>query len=291
MSLFTRFPVLRFLVFGSAIACTFSSKLSAQSAWKPSEGDWFECQITEANNCGDYECYGMDTVLFEIVDTSFNADAQHPNTVLAATSAIGLHLYYSTWGNGWNSTEVSDSYGDTTLLTSTGSQEIETSFNGYNADRRNWTQIPFVRDTSVIFQGISYEGSLAISPGAIFLPTLGWFFSLSGYEYIPACGTCGSGVLWMLGLISASTAHASVQSESNTNSLLLSNGSTLQLINFEADKITLMDLLGRIVNVWLFPVSGPRDITLNDADVPSGVYFLRVSAPGVDEMRKVVIVH
>ncbi len=30
---------------------------------------------------------------------------------------------------------------------------------------------------------------------------------------------------------------------------------------------------------------------LNVADVPSGVYFLRISALGVEEMRKVVIVH
>ena len=182
-------------------------------------------------------------------------------------------------------------YSDTTLLASTGQNVIATIFGGYNVGYNIWTQVPFVQDTSEIFQGISYPASVATSPAATFLPTLGWFLSLSGWEANGACAYPCLQDFWRLSLIAASTAHSSVQSETNSNSFLLSNGSILQLVNVEADKITLMDLVSRIANVWSFPASSTRDITLNIADVPSGVYFLQISARGVDEMRKVVIVH
>ncbi|MDP4198014.1 MAG: hypothetical protein Q8922_01135 [Bacteroidota bacterium] len=40
---------------------------------------------------------------------------------------------------------------------------------------------------------------------------------------------------------------------------------------------------------WCDP--GPRQITLNVADVPSGMYFLRLSAPGIEQVQKVCIAH
>jgi hypothetical protein len=282
--------LIRFLILGSVF---LFSPLHAQDLqqWKPNVGDQFECQVSDYSSCGDFMCSGLDTILFVIVDTSFNADDQHPNSVLAATSAIGLHLTYYQWGFGWDSSEVAHDYFDTTLLASTSQEVISTTFDAYNVVHSSWTQIPLVQDTPVIFQGVSYPAFSATSTAAVFLPTLGWFLSLFGYESAGPCVANCIEETWTMTLIAASTTHSSVQSESNSNSFLLSNGSILQLVNVEADKITLMDLVGRAVNVWQFPASGLRDITLNVADVPSGVYFLRISVPGVKEMRKVVIVH
>jgi hypothetical protein len=59
--------------------------------------------------------------------------------------------------------------------------------------------------------------------------------------------------------------------------------------NLTAD---LLDPLGRPIRSWQMPIeSGERQITLNVADVPSGVYFLRVSGGGIDEVKKVAIIH
>ncbi|MFI5202663.1 MAG: T9SS type A sorting domain-containing protein, partial [Candidatus Kapaibacterium sp.] len=153
----------------------------------------------------------------------------------------------------------------------------------------SWSQISLVQDTSVIFQGISYTGSYG--SGAVFLPTLGWFLSLAGYESNGPCFWTCIEEQWTMSLISASKVHSSVQSESRSNILLLTNSRLLQLVNFEASNITLMDLLGRVVNAWQFPGSGSRDVTLNVADVPSGIYFLRVSGSGMDKVKKVCIAH
>ncbi|MFI5202684.1 MAG: hypothetical protein ACHQNE_09880, partial [Candidatus Kapaibacterium sp.] len=133
-----------FLVFGSLAIVILASPLRAQdpmAKWKPDVGDRFECQVKDYSSCGDYGCVGTDTILFEIVDTASNVDIQHPNAVLAATSAVGLHLYSYAWGAGWDSTEVVHFYTDTTLVASTGQRLIETSFEGYNVDYHSWSQI------------------------------------------------------------------------------------------------------------------------------------------------------
>jgi hypothetical protein len=46
------------------------------------------------------------------------------------------------------------------------------------------------------------------------------------------------------------------------------------------------------IRSWQMPVeTGERRITLNVADVPSGVYFLRVTAGAVEEVKGVCIAH
>ncbi len=56
--------------------------------------------------------------------------------------------------------------------------------------------------------------------------------------------------------------------------------------------IQLLDPLARPIRAWSLDVAaGESQVHLNVADVPSGVYFLRVSAAGMEEVRKVVIAH
>ncbi len=284
---FKAFSIIRFLVLGSVF---LFSPLHAQDLqqWKPNVGDRFECLISHNINCGDYECTGIDTVLFEITDTAYDGDTQHPDAVFATTSAIGLHLTYYEWGQGYDSIgQIGHNYNVNTLISSPSAQTLETSFNGASVNYNSWMEIPFIRDTSIVFQGVNYQGSL--SAAGMFLPKLGWFFSLTGNEYGNICYPCLEGT-WTMALIAAS-GPSGVQVDIPSNSMVFSEGSFLQLVNIEANKIMLMDLVGRIVNAWQFPSFGHRDITLNVADVQSGVYFLQISAPGVEEMRKVVIVH
>ena len=51
-------------------------------------------------------------------------------------------------------------------------------------------------------------------------------------------------------------------------------------------------LLGRSIRSWQLEVAaGESQVHLNVADVPSGVYFLRVSGTGVEEVKRVCIAH
>ena len=292
---FIRFSAFRFFLFGSLAFVALSSPLRAQdpmAKWKPNVGDRFVCQVSHYSNCGDWKCGGVDTIVFEIIDTAYNVDNQHEEAVLAATSAIGLHLTYYVWGYGWDSSEIAHKYSDTTLVAMNKQNQIETSFSGYNLDDHTWTKIPLMQDTSVIFQDTSYPASYSTAPAAIFLPTVGWFYSLAGYQWPGACTSECTMEQWSMFLIAAIKTRSGVQSESHPNMLLLSNNGLLQFVNVPANYITLTDLLGRIIREWQFPAYyGARDITLNVADVPSGVYFLRVSAPGMEDMRKVAIAH
>ena len=95
-----------------------------------------------------------------------------------------------------------------------------------------------------------------------------------------------------MSLIAADKANSGVQSENHPGLQVFSNGGLLQLANMEASAIALTDLVGRTIRTWQFPrFDVPREITLNVADVPSGVYFLRVTGGGVDEVKKVCITH
>ena len=253
--------------------------------WKPSVGDKFICSVSHHTDCGDYKCDGLDTVMFEIIDTANNAVSE-PSAVAAATTAIGVHLTSYAWGFGWDSSSVSAHYKNTTYMASQGQRSIETSFLGYDS---GWTAISVPKDTSVIFQGRSYA-AVASNSSDFFVPALGWFFSLRGYER-PCLSDCIV-QYWTMSLISASKTKSSVQADPQSNAYLLSGGSLLQLVNVEASNITLSDLLGRPIHSWQLPIeAGPRQITLNVADVPSGIYFLKLTAPEVEEVRKVVITH
>jgi len=92
---------------------------------------------------------------------------------------------------------------------------------------------------------------------------------------------------------------SSVRSSPKTNALisdLLNTGSEIsiymRLHDFPYVYLFLLDPLGRPIRTWQMPVeAGEQQITLNVADVPSGVYFLRVSGGGVDEVKRVAIVH
>ncbi len=134
----------------------------------------------------------------------------------------------------------------------------------------------------------TYHGSLWYSK------EIKWFVADSGYwDNAPADETLN----WSRTLISAwNLAVNSSQPSSNTvirisqsNGLLTID---LALTSSSKTSLQLLDILGRPVRAWAMEVAaGESRITLNNADVPSGVYFLKLTAPGVEEVRRVCIAH
>jgi len=131
-----------------------------------------------------------------------------------------------------------------------------------------------------------------------FVPSIGWFASIGGQNLqtdpsivLDQEDWSGELILYskpLRGVLSNIANGAGIAVSQSTNLISINLSSSVS----EKFSFSLLDLLGRPIRSWQLPVdAGERQISLNVADVPSGVYFLRISAPGVEEMRKVVIVH
>jgi hypothetical protein len=266
------------------------------SSWKPNVGDRFICQVIELCNCGDWKCDGIDTLIFDIVSTSYRADNIHQNVVLAVTNAQARHLASYVWGRGgWSVTSLFAQYPDTTLISFDSTNTILTTFRaGASAEvSSKWTNsFPFVRDTSVVFEGESISAAKA-SYYDIFLPSLGWFYSMDGGQVdrnicCPGIATFES---WVMQLISVEKVERSASSDQEPTFSLTSKNGLLEL-NTSTSLISILDLVGRPIRSWQLAASdGPHEIMLNVSDVPNGVYFLRLQGNGVDEVKRVAIIH
>lgn len=283
--------ILAALILGSlALPATLRAQTDPMAKWKPNVGDKFICAISHSSSCGDYKCDGLDTVMFEIIDTSYNSDNQHQDAVFAATTVLAPHYTFYSWGFGWGSTPVVHPYSDTTLMALMQPHLLETSFQGYTDGYHKWSRFLFDRDSSLMFDGQSYTAAYESASGTLFLPTIGWFFSLSGYGGV-CTGYC-TFETWTMSLIAAIKTNMGIPLHSVSNMQLYSNGGLLVLTDAVASAISLSDALGRPIHSWQLPVDpGPREITLNVADVPSGIYFLKLTAPDVEEVRRVCIAH
>jgi hypothetical protein len=279
----------------SVIILLCSSLAHAQdpmAKWKPNVGDKFICTVSHYSWCGDWKCEGLDTVMFEVKDTAFNGNNQFKNAVLALTTPIGLHFTMYAWGpNGYAGTPETLSYPDTTILSLPSSTKAVTSFIGYRPESHVWlTTLTFEHDSSVVFQGRTYSARYAQQ--GLFAPEIGWFLSLSGYDGGGTCWSYCTKVDWYLSLLAAIKLYDAVPAAITSNAQIIANEGMLLFRNVNASDFTLSDLLGRPVRSWQFAASdGPREITLNVADVPSGVYFLRLQGDGVDEVKRVAVIH
>ena len=263
----------------------------AMTKWKPDLGDKFICTVSHYSDCGDWKCGGVDTIQFNVADTSFKFDDQHPSTVLSFTNVLSSHYAEYIWGpRGYDTNAITHPYNDTTFLSLIESPRMETSF-----DVNSWgnpTLRPFLfgHDSSIAFQGRNYAASTTASKDATFIPDIGWFLYLSGYG--GACVNACTLETWNMTLIAAIKTNESVSPGSVSSFQVNYSSEILQLLSTKATDIHLSDFLGRPNRSWQFPSNDdPRDLSLMVADVPSGVYFLRVSAAGMEEVRKVVIVH
>jgi hypothetical protein len=219
-------------------------------------------------------------------------DAQS-NVVVASTTPIGLHLSRTVWNVGTNS--ISHSYPDTVLFSFGPQSTIQTTLHSaYSSLNEKWLSVPYSRDTSILFQGERYDG-LSSKNVSVFLSRLGWFYSLRASQGGSCCTMGADPHTWSMTLLAATKIDASVPLSECGAFNAAQDGRLLRISIYKFDSerdLTLLDPLGRPVRSWQLTASdGPREITLNVADVPSGVYFLRLSGNGVDEVRRVAIVH
>jgi hypothetical protein len=133
-----------------------------------------------------------------------------------------------------------------------------------------------------------------------FSPDLGWYYEGSQFDGAWTLPAPGKGPQKLDGhscrenryrLLFAETPMKRVEIEQLSKERVWFDGFNLIAQGFQNIKtLKILDPLGRPVRSWQLAASdGPREITLNVADVPSGVYFLRLQGGGVDEVRKVLI--
>jgi hypothetical protein len=132
---------------------------------------------------------------------------------------------------------------------------------------------------------------------ASYSPELRWFVSRSRSVGTPSYTSDYS--IWkedrsLVTVFTAGVAKPTTNGKENLRVSEAPNSLTLHLLCLQVPNfmISLLDPLGRPIRSWQLAASdGPREITLNVADVPSGVYFVRLQGGGVDEVKRVAIIH
>jgi hypothetical protein len=308
---FKAFSIIRFLVLGSVFLL---SPLHAQDLrqWMPNVGDKFiylehsdEIEYWHGVQNG-FIFSSIDTLYMEIVSIDSNYDSTHAHVVVVREFGVGqylrsdtttvfyyfhagsdsgsLHPFATTVGNSFCSSCNDDNY-DFSIAADT---EITFGANQLSA-------FSFQYD-SIVNSGGTFG---SISSSAIYSPQLHWFCYLISSDNEPPPDETYTESSDTISLLYASNFQSKVEElpTDGTHEVIVNqSGNLLNLTlgssGWEPSAISLLDLLGRPIRSWLVPVdAGERQISLNVADVQSGVYFLQVSAPGVEEMRKLVIVH
>ena len=311
MSLFTRFPASRFLVFGSLAIVVLSSPLRAQDLrkWMPNVGGkfvfWGSGVAADLHTVTPplYSEQGWsDTITETILDINYFYDSIHPSVVRVSKNwSHGYQEVYYEFSATNDSLKLGHAFSvqtnDVDLFASQPGP-----FNGrYDFTNSTDSQLQFMGSPIQVL--VTQRGSTTSEPSCavLFSPNLHWFAELWGlggldtyyqtlyenYDRRLIAATTSSSLVSPYRLVSDSNSKViSVLVDNELLSIDLSAPSSSVI------RCNLLDLLGRPVRAWSLDVSaGESEVSLNDADVPSGVYFLRVSAAGGEEMRKVVIVH
>ena len=300
MSLFRRFPALRFLVFGSMAIVALSTTLHAQDLrkWVPNVGDvfvYFDSGNTPTKH--DIRFYDQsvwtDTVTETILDINFYYDSIHPSVIhVSKNGSRGYQEVYYQFSPTFDSLKLGHAF-----AVRTGDADLYVNQRGPFDLKYDFTT---GTDRQIVFMGSSIPVLATQRDITLFSPNLRWFTQESGSDWWDTeYQTLYEN--FDRRLIAATTSSSLVSPDGSSNNsrfgvIALSVNNSLLSIDYSAASSSLLgcqllDLLGRPVRVWSMDVAaGESEVHLNVADVPSGVYFLRVSAAGVEEMRKVVIV-
>ncbi len=297
------FSLIRFLILGSVL---LSLPLRAQDLrkWMPNLGDRFvyaeawSSSGQQGSGSQPYSNNGRDTLIMEIlkIDSVFVGDTSWRVVIVKDTyynnsSPTSLQSCYFHAGRDSNSTHslMIDVYEPTST------QGFAYDFSDSRDSQAEYgsKQITvYSFDSSVPVLGLVQTGQHR--EVAVYSPDLRWFL----YQYEESSSYPNIGVSTddasSTTLLSADLSRVEDSPPVSSEFSVQYQGTSLQIL-LDIPKpleLALLDPLGRSVRSWQVPIgAGERQIILNVADVPSGVYFLRISAPGVEEMRKVVIVH
>ncbi len=298
---------LRFLVFGSLALVVLASPLRAQDLrkWMPNVGDQFVYDEVWAssgqNGSGSqpHSSSGHDTLTMEIVknDSLFIGDTTW-HVVIVKDSDYGAkqssqQSFYFHLGHDSNSThslmidEVEPITRHPFAYDFSDSRDSQTEYGS--------KQITAYRfDSSIGIDGLIQQG--IDSEVAVYSPELRWFlYRYDEFSSYPNFGVWGDNSDEQT-MLSAALSRVDESPPGASMFFVQYHGTSLQIwLHTDTRKplaLSLLDLLGRPIRSWQLPVdAGERQITLNVADVPSGVYFIRISGGGIDEVKKVCIMH
>jgi len=235
-----------------------------------------------------------DTIRIDSVDIFI--DSLHPHTVLYYTnrSIYAQGYYFANRDTAQSTFPFAVGSSEGSMLMS-GNFVIDYSHAQPSIDSFQSDTLDVMTSSQSLADSIGPELISSQTYSATYSPRLRWFTSESYQSYN---STNGDNSDWNINLVAVITPSSGVKHETASASSVLfvsDEGILHALIEIpmtNETKFSLLDPLGRPIRTWQMPVdAGERQITLNVADVPSGVYFLRISTPGVEEMRKVVIVH
>ncbi len=304
-----------FLVFGSLALAMLGTPLRAQDLrqWMPNVGDRFLCAFEYYCPCGeDQELFGSDTVLFTVIAEE-SLDSLHSDVIVTKNEDIASHFRHSGQIPSPSDTVNPTHFSDTSYIAFEPPSILQSSITtGTLAPHDSmWAYVLNVgNDTTAMYQGDTLSSVLlATAPANYgnpspwydswmnFVPALGWFADLGGRNMQADPATALDQENWSGELILYSKPLRSVAPNSIDAGIIVSQAPGWLNLKFPASfserfSTTLLDPLGRAIRSWQMPVeAGGREITLNVADVPSGVYFLRISGAGIQELKKVWIAH
>ncbi len=275
--------------------------------WKPSVGDKFMYSY-ENGYVGGRDgrirdsSYQRDTLIVEILKTDTTIDSLHHFVVAAQYSHRSGSTYFDSseqlfyFHTGKDSSSAHSLAIDNNPVFHHAPWEFDYDF---STSRDSQITLGARQLTAYSFDSTAHVpfavNDVTNQEIAVYSPELRWFVYsssyTSGYWTFHEWSTDSSSST----LLSASTLIVD-DPKTTTDFIVSLTESSLSFrlpkIDVREQSISLLDLLGRPIRSWQMPMeAGERCITLNVADVPNGVYFLRVSAEGVDEIKKVCIAH
>jgi hypothetical protein len=280
-----------FMLFVAAVA----HAQDPMAKWKPNVGDKFTYERLKSGGSytpGEHRDTGSyrDTIVMEIVQSDTMYDSTH--SVVAVEG--GPHRYY--YYHPGHDSVSNHSFGIITY-------PFDYSQNGFGFDFSNGadSQVVVGSHRLTAYRDFVERGVMMAatnSQTALYSPELRWFTYFDNSTY----GIEGPSDLTIDQFESETLIFASSlgvyepPGPSNNDFSICISGALMQIsiLKFEASHVSLdlLDPLGRPVRSWQLAASdGPREITLNVADVPSGVYFVRLQGGGVDEVKRVAIIH
>jgi hypothetical protein len=268
----------------------FATRANAQdpmAKWKPNVGDKFTYYHQQSwsdgaegnRNTG----HGSDTVVMEVVRTDTvimevnQTDTSVDTVYRSAVPVEGAPKRYFYFAAG-RDTMSSHSFGIMSIPFNPDQGDFRFDFSR-SADSEivvGSNHLTAYRDAETR----PYMWLASLSQKALYSPELRWFLYLDNSTYGNVYAHYWVDDYSSYTLIAASTLGVATSTTDN-GFAHWSRGTLLHLILAESivdqKSMSLLDPLGRPVRSWQLAASdGPREISLNVADVPSGVYFLRL---------------
>ena len=272
--------------------------------WKPSVGDKFVYYETWED--GSYwhgapysVTSGNDTLTMKILntDSAYSDSFQHVVTVQnssAQRKIINKSLYYYHPGKNLSSAHP--------FAIDIGYTLCSSCVISYDFSIAVDTQVTYGASPLKVF-AFEHDSEINGNPNAYrnaaaqFSKAFKWLYSTNSSDYEPGQDPYYNGSFGSITLISAITVLSAVEQQpahGYAPMTITQSANYLTITSFDTGgrvfTISLLDPLARAIRSWQIPAgTGAERITLNIADVPSGIYFLKLEGQGIGEVKKLAL--